>query len=63
MYMQAFVDVLTVYCADTRDASELRTSEATLRARVSELETALEGHELRARLASLEEKERQARSR
>eukprot|EP00983_Pelagomonas_calceolata_P117673 1160436-Pelagomonas_calceolata.AAC.5 len=42
---------------------ELRISESTLRARIAELESALEGHELRARLAALEEKERQARSR
>ncbi|KAF5843040.1 hypothetical protein DUNSADRAFT_2653 [Dunaliella salina] len=63
MHVQAFVDVLTVYCSDTRDAMELRISEAALRARVAELESALEGHELRARLAALEEKERQARSR
>jgi len=61
--LQAFVDVLTVYCSDTRDAMELRISESTLRARIAELESALEGHELRARLAALEEKERQARSR
>jgi hypothetical protein len=63
MYAQAFVDVLTVYCSDTRDALQLRTSEVSLRARIAELESALEGHELRARLTMLEDEERQAQSR
>ena len=57
------MDVLTVYCSDSRDAMELRTSEASLRIRVAELERSLQGHELRARLTALEEKERQARGR
>lgn len=56
------MDVLTVHCADTRDALELRASEAALRARVSELESALEGHELQARVRALEEGERAARA-
>ena len=57
------MDVLTVYSSDTRDAMELRTSEASLRAQLAEAERALEGHELKAQLAALEERERQARSR
>lgn len=52
-----------MYCADGRDALELRKSEAALRGRCSELEAALQGHELRAKLSRLEEAERGARGR
>ena len=40
--LKAFVDVLTVYCNDVRDVTEIRASEAALREQVSALKAQLE---------------------
>ena len=40
--LKAFVDVLTVYCNDPRELTEVRTSEAALKEQVASLQTQLE---------------------
>ncbi|GAX77702.1 hypothetical protein CEUSTIGMA_g5145.t1 [Chlamydomonas eustigma] len=59
--LKAFVDMLTIYCNDSRDATEVRASEAALKEKVATLESQLQGHSLQQRVLELESAERVAR--
>lgn len=55
--LKAFVDVLTVYCNDPRELTEVRTSEAALKEQVASLKTQLEvSRAISAKVGDVDEK-------